>query len=142
MILPKGPQSAVEGFSNQQALLLLLVALPIRVIGFGLVMAVAMRPLTPLTEQAPAPIEEAKTGKELPTSVETPSPAELPKSTSKPLANRTSGLYSDEDTCWFQMETDGRLVSDRCSVNQRINANGDKMFDVVELSGLKRTAVL
>lgn len=40
------------------------------------------------------------------------------------------------------METDGRLVSDSCSVSQRINANGDQVFDVVEPSGLKRTAVL
>ena len=142
MIVTKGPQSAVAGFSNQQALLLLLIAFPIGLIGYGLVMTVAVRLLTPQTEQAPAPIEEAKKGKELPTSVETPPPVELPESTSEPLANRTSGLNSDEDTCWFQMETDGRLVGDRCSVNQRINANGDKVFDVVEQSGMKQAAVL
>ena len=142
MILPKGPQSVVEGFSNQQALLMLLIAFPIGLIGIGLVMTVARRPLIPQTEQAPAPIEEAKKGKELATSEETPPPVELPESTSKPLGTRTSGLNSDKDTCWFQMETDGHLIGDRCSVSQRINANGDQVFDVVELSGLKRTAVL
>ena len=40
------------------------------------------------------------------------------------------------------METDGPLIGDRCNVSQRINANGDQVFDVVEPSGLKRTAVL
>lgn len=74
MIVTKGPQSAVAGFSNKQDLLLLLIAFPIGLIGIGLFMTVAMRPLTPQTEQAPAPIEEAKKGKELPTGVETPSP--------------------------------------------------------------------
>ena len=72
MILPKGSQSAVEGFNNQQELLPLLVSFPIGLIGIGLVMAVAMRPLTPQTEQAPTHIEETKKGKELHTSVETP----------------------------------------------------------------------
>ena len=119
-----------------------MVAFPIVLIDIGLVTAVAMKPVTAQTEQATAPIEETKNGKKLPTSIKTQPPVELPESTSKPLANRTGGLNCIENTCWFQMETDGPLIGDRCNVSQRINANGDQVFDVVEPSGLKRTAVL
>jgi hypothetical protein len=79
-------QSTQAGFSNQQALLLLLVAFPIGLIGLALVMTMAMRPLTPQAAQGPSSVEEPKKTKELPTSVETPLSVELPNSAPKPLA--------------------------------------------------------
>jgi hypothetical protein len=135
-------QSTEAGFSNQQALLLLLVAFPIGLIGLALVMTVAMRPLTPQAAQGPTPVEEPKKTKELATSVETPLTVKVPNSAPKPLVKQTSSFNSTRSTCWFQMETGGRLIGSRCSVSQRLNANGDRVFDVIEASGLERTVVL
>ena len=46
-------------------------------------------------------------------------------------------------TCWFQMQSDAeRLDGFRCKVSSRVNANGHKVFDVVEPNGLERTVVL
>ena len=33
-------------------------------------------------------------------------------------------------------------MGDRCMVSERINTNGDRVFDVIEPSGLKRTVLL
>ena len=40
------------------------------------------------------------------------------------------------------MQRDGDLVGVRCIVNARINTNGDRVFDLIEPSGLKRSVVL
>lgn len=142
MALPRRSQSTEAGFSNQQALLILLIAFPIALIGLGLVITVAMRPQAPQAAQAPAPIEEPAREEETTTNRETPSLIELPSPTPKPLAGQTSGYSNNRSNCWFQMDTGGRLIGNRCRVSQRINANGDKVVDVIEATGLKRTVVL
>ena len=40
------------------------------------------------------------------------------------------------------MRSGGQLTGNLCSVTQRINVNGDRVFDVIEPSGLKRAVVL
>lgn len=40
------------------------------------------------------------------------------------------------------MESEGRLIGSRCNVSARVNANGDRVFDVVKPTGLKRSVVL
>lgn len=40
------------------------------------------------------------------------------------------------------MEINGRLIGSRCNISQRVNANGDKVFDLVEPSGQRRSIVL
>lgn len=40
------------------------------------------------------------------------------------------------------MQRGGPLIGDRCSVTLRVNVNGDRVFDVIEPSGLKRSVVL
>lgn len=136
-------RGSTAGFSNQQALLALLIVVPISMIGLGVVIILAMRSEFFSTAQAPAP------------SVETPivsAPEPLPKpepsppeqaAKPKPLANplRARDAQSGH-TCWFQMQRGGRLIGNRCSVTQRVNDNGDRVFDVVEPSGIKRAVVL
>jgi hypothetical protein len=129
------------GFSNQQALLLLLIAVPISLIGISLVITVAVRPRLPQTAQAAAPANESTRPTEPTTIVEQPTQDEAQDTAAKPLANRAREA-SNSNNCWFQMESDGQLIGRRCSVSQRSNANGDRVFDVVEPSGLKRSVVL
>lgn len=123
----------------------LLIAFPIGLIGIGLVITLAMKPKAAPTAQAPAPIslppsEEMAPEIESPPTAEMPTPDEPP--TPKPLTNQASRKNSSGSTCWFQMETGGQLIGYRCSISQRINANGDKVYDVIEPSGLKRSIVL
>jgi len=146
MTFPREPQTAAAGFSNQQALLVLFIAFPIGLIGLGLVITLGMRPQEPQVTRAPQvpriPIEEPAI-EEQPTIIEeTPNPVELPMPTPQPLANQARSSSNNGSTCWFQMETGGGLIGNRCSVSQRINVNGDRVFDVVEPSGLTRSVVL
>lgn len=131
---------STSGFSNQQALLALLLIFPIGLMGLGLVITFAMRSSTTTATQPSAP-------ESTPATPATPAPqpiAEVPPAQTttqpKPLANpstRTTG-----STCWFQMQQGGNLVGDRCTVKARINVNGHRVFDVIEPSGLKRSVVL
>jgi len=134
---------AAAGFSTQQALLLLLIAFPIGLIGIGVVMTVAMRPQPPqVTQASPAPVEQPAREEEPTTIVESRNLVEQQPATAKPLANQVSGNSSTASNCWFQMESGGRLIGSRCDISQRVNANGDRVFDVVEPTGLKRSVVL
>ena len=138
MLLSRKSSSA--GFSNQQALLALLIVFPIGMIGIGVVVTLAMRSNSVSTAQAPAPAPQ-------PPSPAAPQQPEIitptPSTATKPLANPGSAnTTSSGDTCWFQMQRGGSLVGDRCSVTQRVNVNGDRVFDVIEPSGLKRAVVL
>ncbi|MEB3264890.1 MAG: S1C family serine protease [Synechococcus sp.] len=48
-----------------------------------------------------------------------------------------------EPTCWFQQTPNAEeLLPARCRVVARTNANGDKVFDLIEPGGLTRTVVL
>lgn len=142
MLVPRRPVNRTAGFTNQQVLLLLLIAVPISLIGIGLVITVVVRHEAPQTTLGPAPVEEP-TGREAPTNiVEQPTPVEPQASTAIPLANQARGESSSRSNCWFQMESGGRLIGSHCSISQRSNANGDRVFDVVEPSGLKRSVVL
>ena len=40
------------------------------------------------------------------------------------------------------MHSGGELIGNRCTINSRLNVNGDRVFDVIEPSGLKRSIVL
>lgn len=131
---------STSGFSNQQALLALLLIFPIGLMALGLVITFAMRSSTTTATQPSAP-------QSAPENPANPAPqpiAEAPPTQTttqtKPLANastRTTG-----STCWFQMQRGGSLIGDRCIINARINTNGDRVFDVIEPSGLKRSVVL
>ena len=131
---------STSGFSNQQALLALLLIFPIGLMGLGLVITFAMRsgtttatqPSTPQSAPAPPATPVPQPIAEVPSAQTTTQP--------KPLANAST--RSTGSTCWFQMQQGGSLVGDRCSVNARINTNGDRVFDVIEPSGLKRSVVL
>ncbi|MFM7675744.1 MAG: S1C family serine protease [Synechococcus sp.] len=49
----------------------------------------------------------------------------------------------DEPTCWFQQTPNAeQLLPARCRVVARTNANGDRVFDLIEPGGLTRTVVL
>ena len=138
MLPSRKPSSA--GFSNQQALLALLIVFPIGMTGIGLVVTLAMRSNSVSTAQAPAPAPQ-------PPSMAAPEQPEIitpaPSTVTRPLANPGSAnTTSSGNTCWFQMQRGGNLVGDRCSVTQRVNVNGDRVFDVIEPSGLKRAVVL
>ena len=152
---------STAGFSNQQALLALLIVFPIGMIGVGLVAMVAMRPNLSSTAQAPRPANQTPASSAPPaqgspepsrqtTSSSAPPAQDAPSATTpttstptKPLANQGSANQRvDENNCWFQMRSGGQLTGNRCSVTQRINVNGDRVFDVIEPSGLKRAVVL
>lgn len=152
---------STAGFSNQQALLALLIVFPIGMIGVGLVAMVAMRPNLSSTAQAPRPANQTPASSAPPTQ-ESPEPSRqtttssaplaqdapiatkpAPSTPTKPLANQGSASQRvDGNNCWFQMRSGGQLTGNRCSVTQRINVNGDRVFDVIEPSGLKRAVVL
>lgn len=136
---------STAGFSNQQALLALLIVFPIGMIGIGVVVTLAMRSNSISTAQAPAPaMETPSTNAPAQEEQDTISQAAPTHSTAaKPLANPgSSNTTSSENTCWFQMQRGGDLIGDRCSVTQRVNVNGDRVFDVIEPSGIKRAVVL
>ena len=59
-----------------------------------------------------------------------------------PLTNDSSQRSANGNTCWFQAVRGGTLTGSRCQVRSRINANNDRVFDVIEPSGLKRAVVL
>ena len=136
-------KSSTAGFSNQQALLALLIVVPISMIGLGVVIILAMRSEFFSTAQAPAPSVETPI-------VSAPEPQPAPEAappeqaeSSKPLANPLRArAATSEHTCWFQMQRGGRLIGNRCRVTQRVNDNGDRVFDVIEPSGIKRAVVL
>ena len=135
----------VVGFSNQQALLALLIAFPLGLIGVGIVLAVAIKPqASSIAEasnnrstqgQAPSITEESEREPLVPS-------IDSETIRTKPLANNASNRTRIANKCWFQMESGGRLIGNRCTVNSRVNNNGDKVFDVIEPSGLKRSVVL
>jgi hypothetical protein len=87
-------------------------------------------------------MEEPTREKDPSTIVGTTAPVELPATTAKPLANQANSYSNNNSNCWCQMEIDSRLIGNRCSVSQRINTNGDRVFDVIEPSGLKRSVDL
>ncbi len=61
----------------------------------------------------------------------------------EPLANSVvRNPRSNRSTCWFQMQRGGDLKGFNCTILSRINVNGDRIFDVIEPSGLKRSVVL
>ena len=139
----RSSSSSAAGFSNQQALLLLLITFPIGLIGIGLVITLTMRPQSPqVTQTSPAPVEQPAREDEPATIVESTNLVEPQPSTDKPLANQVSGNSNTDSNCWFQMENGGRLIGSRCNISQRVNANNDRVFDVVEPTGLKRSVVL
>ena len=133
------------GFSNQQALLALLVVFPIGMIGLGMVITLAMRSNSLSSAQAPSPPVETPSAPATPPAPEPqpvpditpPQPAPRSKALANPVRAERSG-----NTCWFQMQRGGSLIGDRCNVTQRVNVNGDRVFDVIEPSGLKRAVVL
>ena len=152
---------STAGFSNQQALLALLIVFPIGLIGVGVVAMVAMRSNLSPTAQAPQPANQTPASSALPaqgspepsrqtTSSSAPLAQDAPIATkpapstpTKPLANQGSASQRvDGNNCWFQMRSGGQLTGNLCSVTQRINVNGDRVFDVIEPSGLKRAVVL
>ena len=59
-----------------------------------------------------------------------------------PLTNDSSQRSASGNTCWFQAVLGGTLTGSRCQVTSRINANNDRVFDVIEPSGVKRSIVL
>lgn len=139
----KTPLSA--GFSNQQALLALVIAFPLGLIGLGLIMSILMRsePKTaqaPATEQTERQDSEAKPAPAPPTEVK---PSIKPiESARQPLTNDSSQRTTDGHTCWFQAVRGGALTGTRCQIKSRININDDRVFDVIEPSGIKRSIVL
>ena len=140
---------AAAGFSNQQALLALLIAFPIGLIGLGLVLTAVNQRSDRSISQAPAETttqDETSGVVVLPENDTTREP-ELPAiepntSRQKPLASEAITRQQREINCWFQMKTGGRLKGNRCVVTSRLNINGDKVFDVIEGSGLTRSIVL
>ena len=137
---------STAGFSNQQALLALLVVFPLGMMCIGMVVTLALRSTSVSTAQAPAPAIQTPAQSASPASEqpEIVRPAPAPSTPVKPLANPGSAnpTPSSANTCWFQMQRGGPLIGDRCSVTQRVNVNGDRVFDVIEPSGLKRAVVL
>ena len=128
---------STSGFSNQQALLALLLVFPIGLMGLGLVITIAMRSNTTTATQPSAPPSAPAIPDPQPIAAAPPAPT-----TTRPKALANSSTRSTGNTCWFQMQQGGSLVGDRCMVSERINTNGDRVFDVIEPSGLKRTVVL
>ena len=137
--------STAAGFSNQQALLVLLIAFPLGLIGLGIVLTILTKPAsqsiaeTPnesSTQVPPASISEESKPEPLVPAIETKAVR------SKPLANRSDFRDPGGNSCWFQMQSGGQLIGNRCTINSRVNVNGDRVFDVIEPSGLKRSIVL
>ncbi len=134
-----------EGFSNQQALVVLIIAFPLGLIGLGLVLNVAMKPSAQTIAEVPT---ENNARDEAPSVAYEPEPEPLvpaikPTATrTKPLANDSSYRKNAANNCWLQMHSGGRLSGNRCAINSRVNVNGDRVFDVIEHSGLKRAVVL
>ena len=59
-----------------------------------------------------------------------------------PRPNVASSRTTGGHTCWFQNVRGGPLSGSNCQVRSRINVNNDRVFDVIEPSGLKRSIVL
>jgi len=139
------------GFSSQQVLLMLLMAIPIGLIGIGVMITLAMhhnsnsnanstaQEPNPAGPETVTPTPQQQTIQPLPQQ-----PRAEPILPLKPLANPvgTPITRSSSSTCWFQMQSGGSLIGERCRITQRTNVNGDRVFDVVEPSGLKRSVVL
>ena len=141
--------AASAGFSNQQALLALIIAFPLGLIGLGLIMSVLMRsPSTTTTaKQEPAtertePQESASVPTTPPVQQEVKPSIKPMESPQTPLTNDSSQRSANGNTCWFQAVRGGTLTGSRCQVRSRINANNDRVFDVIEPSGTKRSIVL
>jgi len=143
MVIQRRPTAA--GFSNQQALLVLLIAFPLGLIGLGIVLTILTKPASQSIAEAP---NESST-QEPPASITYESepeplvPAIEPRAVrNKPLANQSAFRDPGGSSCWFQMQSGGELIGNRCTINSRLNVNGDRVFDVIEPSGLKRSIVL
>lgn len=137
----RDPRTA--GFSNQQALLALLIVFPIGMIGIGVVVTLAIRSNSVSTAEAPAPAIQPPSPSAPPAQEATEINRPAPSTDTKPLANPGSARPTvSGNTCWFQMQREGSLIGNRCNVTQRVNVNGDRVFDVIEPSGLKRSVVL
>ena len=137
------------GFSNQQALLALLIAFPVGLIGLGLVLTAVNNHSDRSASQTPAeqttPDEAAGRAErpEYETASEPAVPAIEPNTTrQKPLASEAATRRQRGVNCWFQMESGGPLRGNRCFITSRKNVNDDRVFDVIEASGLRRSIVL
>ena len=142
----RSKNSLSAGFSNQQALLALIIAFPLGLIGIGLIMSILMRsePQTAKAPDTPQTETQKSTTTQAPPS---PAPEVKPsikpmESTRQPLTNDSSRKPADGHTCWFQAVRGGALTGTRCQVKSRINVNNDRVFDVIEPSGIKRSIVL
>ena len=51
-------------------------------------------------------------------------------------------VQAAESTCWFNENRRGDLVAEWCDVTRRINANGDIVWDIVDVKGNTATIVL
>ena len=114
-------------------------------------MSILMRP-QPQTAQAPVaektePLASAPTPS-VPTPVAPSTPPEVKpsikpmESTRTPITNDVNQRPADGHTCWFQTVRGGAMTGTRCQIKSRINVNNDRVFDVIEPSGLKRSIVL
>ena len=142
------PLNAIAGFSNQQALLVLIIAFPLGLIGIGLILSILMRSPTttaskPSTaqqtnvqDQSPAASAAPELSQQKPTTIQ---PMESPP---PPRPNVASSRTSAGHTCWFQSVRGGPLSGRTCLVRSRINVNNHQVFDVIEPFGLKRSIVL
>ena len=144
-------RSKYSGFSNQMALILLLIAFPVGLIGFGSVLILFWHNSKTEIVRGDASSEESAQadGSSVPNATSEVFPSKQYKpnlmqpSQQEPLANSVvRNPRSNRSTCWFQMQRGGDLKGFNCTILSRINVNGDRIFDVIEPSGLKRSVVL
>jgi len=140
-----------SGLSNQMALMLLLIAFPVGLIGFGSVLILFRHnSKTEIARGDASPEESAQADR---SSVPNATSEDFPTQQRKPnlmhpsqqesLANSVvSNPRSSRSTCWFQMQRGGDLKGFNCKVLSRINVNEHRVYDVIEPSGLKRSVVL
>ena len=140
--------AASAGFSNQQALLALIIAFPLGLIGIGLILSILMR--SPTTSASkPSTAQQTQIQDQSPAASAVPERSQQKPTTIKPLEspppprpNVASSRTSAGPTCWFQNVGGGPLSGRTCQVRSRINVNNHRVFDVIEPSGLKRSIVL
>ena len=96
---------------------------------------------TPVAQQTEKQESEAKQAPALPPTEVKPSIKPI-ESARQPFTNDSSQRRSDGHTCWFQAVRGGPLTGTRCQIKSRININDDRVFDVIEPSGIKRSIVL
>ncbi len=127
-----------------------MVAFPLGLIGIGLILSIVMR--SPTTTASKQTTEQQTTTQDAAQAPTAPAPPERPEqkpTTIKPMEspppprpNVASSRTTGGHTCWFQTVRGGSLSGSNCQVRSRINVNNDRVFDVIEPSGLKRSIVL